>query len=52
MLARVADLCLYAVRWNSTETQSVIGGLRRIAVAGGRAGIGVVLTRADSSAAV
>jgi succinoglycan biosynthesis transport protein ExoP len=52
MLARVADLCLYAVRWNSTATQSVIGGLRRIAVSGGRAGIGVVITRADSSAAI
>jgi polysaccharide biosynthesis transport protein len=51
MLARVADLCLYAVRWNSTETQRVIGGLRRIAVSGGRGGIGVVITRANSSAA-
>lgn len=51
LITRMADHCVYAVRWNATERDQVLAGVRRLAANGTRAGIGLVLTRADGSQA-
>jgi Mrp family chromosome partitioning ATPase len=52
-LARIADQCLYVVRWNATDRDSVLAGLRRLAISGMRnGGVGMVLTRAQRAALV
>jgi capsular exopolysaccharide synthesis family protein len=50
-LARIADQCIYVVRWNATDRESVMAGLRRLAISGMRnGGVGMVLTRAERAA--
>jgi uncharacterized protein involved in exopolysaccharide biosynthesis/Mrp family chromosome partitioning ATPase len=46
-LSRVSDQCIYAVQWDVTERDATASALRRLAIAGTRAGIGAVLTRAN-----
>jgi succinoglycan biosynthesis transport protein ExoP len=52
LLARAADQCVYAVRWNATPREQAVSGLRRIALSGARGGVGVVLTRAEAGAVI
>jgi uncharacterized protein involved in exopolysaccharide biosynthesis/Mrp family chromosome partitioning ATPase len=50
-LSRIADQCIYTVRWNVTDKEAVMGGLRRLGISGMRhGGIGLVLTRAHKTA--
>lgn len=50
-LMRMADQCLYAVRWNATKRESVVANVRHISVARGkgRSGVGLVVTGAQLS---
>jgi uncharacterized protein involved in exopolysaccharide biosynthesis/Mrp family chromosome partitioning ATPase len=50
-LMRLADHCVYAVRWNATERDQVVSGVRRLAATGMRADIGLVITQTDRSSA-
>ncbi len=50
-LAQLADQCVYAVRWDATERDRVVAGVRRLSTSGLRGGIGLVLTRSDESVA-
>jgi len=51
LLARMADQCIYAVRWNATERNRMTEGMRRLSFAGLHGAIGAVLTDAPMSAA-
>jgi capsular exopolysaccharide synthesis family protein len=51
VLARIADQCVYAVRWNSVTREALMDGLRRLAISGMRAGsVGIVMTRSQGAA--
>lgn len=49
LLARLADQCVYAVRWDATERDRVTAGVRHLSASGVRGGIGVVLTCAEQA---
>jgi Mrp family chromosome partitioning ATPase len=48
-LMRVADQCLYAVRWNATNRDLAVASLRHISAARRRGGLGLVVTGAALS---
>jgi polysaccharide biosynthesis transport protein len=48
-LMRLADQCLYAVRWNSTDRDRVVENVRNIQAARRRGGLGFVMTGAELS---
>ncbi len=49
LLMRLADQCLYAVRWNATDRERAAANVRYITAARGRGGLGVVVTGAEQS---
>ena len=51
LFVRVADQCVYAVRWNSSDAGQVTTGMRRLAFSDLKGGIGMVLTRGDDTEA-
>jgi len=53
-LMRLADQCIYAVRWNATKRDRVVANVRQIAATRGRGrgGLALVVTRASRSQVV